>query len=61
MVEKRGKPSDEAFEEARDAGWTDEEILEIIGHVVMNTFTNYVNESLQTEVDFAVVEPVHGG
>lgn len=60
MIENRGKPSDAAFEEARNAGWTDEEIIEIVGHVVMNTFTNYMNETIQTEVDFPQVEPVHG-
>lgn len=59
VIENRGKPSDEAFQEAKDAGWTDEEIIEIVGHVVMNTFTNYMNDTMQTEVDFPRVEPVH--
>ena len=26
--------------------------LEIIGHVALNVFTNYVNEALKTEIDF---------
>lgn len=60
MIENRGKPSGEALEDARNAGWTDEEIIEIVGHVVMNTFTNYMNDTMQTEVDFPLVKPVHG-
>lgn len=59
VIENRGKPSDAALEESRDAGWTDEEIIEIVGHLAMNTFTNYMNDTMQTEVDFPHVEPVH--
>lgn len=58
MVENRGHPSDEVFEVAREAGYTDEQIVEMISTVVLATFTNYLNESIGTEVDLPLVEPV---
>jgi hypothetical protein len=30
--------------------------MEIIANVVLNTFTNYVNEVADTEIDFPVVQ-----
>jgi hypothetical protein len=41
------------IEKVRTAGYGDAEILEIIAHVALNTFTNYVNEALGTEIDFS--------
>ena len=58
LVETRGKPSDEAFEEAREAGYSDEQIVEIVATVALATFSNYMNETLKTEVDLPVVEPM---
>jgi len=58
LVETRGKPSDEAFEEAREAGYSDEQIMEIVATVALATFSNYMNETLKTEVDLPVVEPM---
>jgi alkylhydroperoxidase family enzyme len=58
VVEYRGHPSDEAFNEAREAGYTDEQIIEMVATVVLATFTNYMNDTLQTEVDLPVREPI---
>ena len=58
VVESRGHPSDESFEEAREAGYTDEQIIEMVATVVLSTFTNYMNDTIQTEVDFPVREPI---
>ena len=58
VVENRGHPSDESLEEAREAGYTDEQIIEMIATVVLSTFTNYMNDTIQTEVDFPVREPI---
>ena len=57
VVETRGHPSDDALDEARNAGYTDEQILEIVGTVVLATFTNYMNDTMGTEVDLPVREP----
>lgn len=39
----------------RDAGGTDEEIAETIGHVALNVLTNYFNKAAGVEIDFPVV------
>jgi hypothetical protein len=46
---------DEAPARARQAGITDTEIIEIVGHVVLNVFTNYRNNVSGTVIDFPVV------
>jgi len=48
----RGNVKDELFNEVKAAGYDDEQIVEIIAHVALNTLTNYMNEVLGTEVDF---------
>ncbi|SER16184.1 uncharacterized peroxidase-related enzyme [Nitrosomonas sp. Nm51] len=52
----RGAVSDGDLQAVRDAGYSDAEIVEIIGNVALNTLTNYINEVLGTEIDFPVVE-----
>jgi uncharacterized peroxidase-related enzyme len=48
----RGRVPPEQIEKVRAAGYDDGQIVEIIAHVGLNTFTNYVNEALGTEIDF---------
>lgn len=60
VVETRGHPSDEALDEAREAGYSAEEILEMIAHVALTTFSNYTNDLVGTELDLPKVERVHG-
>lgn len=52
VAEKHGHVSDADVSAARDAGLTDEEIIEIIANVALNIFTNYFNETVLSEVDF---------
>lgn len=40
----------------RDAGFGDEAIVEIVAHVALNLFTNYVNVALSVPVDFPAGE-----
>lgn len=56
IVKNRGKVSDADFNAVRAAGFSDAEIVEIVGHVALNTLTNYINEVLGTEVDFPAVD-----
>jgi uncharacterized peroxidase-related enzyme len=56
IVNNRGKVSDSDFEAVRAAGYSDAEIVEIVGHVALNTLTNYINEVLGTEIDFPAVD-----
>lgn len=55
VTEKRGWVSDAEVQAVRKAGFTDGEVLELIGAVALNTLTNYINHIAQTEVDFPVV------
>jgi alkylhydroperoxidase family enzyme len=57
VVETRGQPSDEALEEVRNAGYTDEQIIEMVATISLASFTNYMNDFMGTEVDFPVQEP----
>lgn len=56
IVINRGKVSDNDFKAVRAAGYSDAEIVEIVGHVALNTLTNYINEVLGTEIDFPTVD-----
>ncbi len=52
---KHGHLADADLASARNAGLGDAEILEVIGVVSLNIFTNYVNDVAKTEIDFPVV------
>jgi uncharacterized peroxidase-related enzyme len=56
IVERRAQLSDEDFATLRRAGFDDEEVVEIIAHVALNVFTNYVNVALRVPVDFPAVK-----
>lgn len=56
ITNNRGTVSDGDLQAVRDAGYSDAEIVEIIGNVALNTLTNYINETLGTEIDFPVVD-----
>lgn len=52
LVEDRGRVDPADVAALREHGWTDEEIVETIGQVALNLFTNYVNVALGVPVDF---------
>lgn len=55
LAQDRGQASDADITTLRQSGYSEAEIVEIIAHVALNTFTNYVNEALKTEIDFPAV------
>lgn len=55
IARERGQVSDADLAAVKLAGYSDAQLLEVIMHVAINTFTNYVNEVLGTEIDFPVV------
>jgi uncharacterized peroxidase-related enzyme len=59
IVAHRGRIPDESLAAVRQAGYSEAEISEIIGHVALNIFTNYFNLVAQTEVDFPKVAAAH--
>jgi uncharacterized peroxidase-related enzyme len=52
VVEKRGRCEDHDLAELRRAGVSDGAIVEIVANVALTTFTNYLNEIAQTDIDF---------
>jgi alkylhydroperoxidase family enzyme len=45
LLEKDGSPPLHVHEETREAGWADEQILEAISHVALNSFANLVTRA----------------
>jgi len=56
VVNDRAAVSDADVAALKVAGFDDEGVVEIIAHVALNLFTNYVNVALQVPVDFPGVE-----
>ncbi|ALD93569.1 carboxymuconolactone decarboxylase [Cupriavidus gilardii CR3] len=56
LVEARGQVNDADVRAVREAGFNDEEIVEIVAHVALNLFTNYVNVAFAVPVDFPGVK-----
>ena len=52
VVNDRGQVGDTDVQALRAVGFGDEEIVEILAHVALNLFTNYVNVALNVPVDF---------
>lgn len=58
VLARRGAVSDEDLAAAREAGITDAELIEIVGHVALNVLTNYTNNVARTTVDFPRAKPL---
>lgn len=52
----RGHVGDADLQAVRTAGFDDAQIVEIVQHVALNTWTNYINEVGGTEIDFPQTE-----
>ena len=53
----RGSVDDADLRAARDAGATDAEIGEVVGHLALNVLTNYFNVLARVDNDWPVVTP----
>lgn len=56
VAKNRGVVSDDEYTTVKAAGYSDAEVVEIVGHVALNIFTNYLNEVFGTEIDFPVIK-----
>jgi len=56
IVRERGHVSDADVSAVKAAGYGDDEIVEIVARVALNTLTNYINEVAKTDIDFPKVE-----
>ena len=51
LVTNRGRIKNEDFTRLRNAGYQNDEIIEVIANVAMTLFTNYFNQAIQTDSD----------
>jgi uncharacterized peroxidase-related enzyme len=56
VARARGHVAEADLAAVRLAGYSDAQVVEIVQHVALNTWTNYVNEVFKTDIDFPVVE-----
>ncbi len=56
VVEQRAAISDADVSALRQHGFDDQHIVEILAHVALNLFTNYVNVAFAVDLDFPVVK-----
>jgi uncharacterized peroxidase-related enzyme len=54
VVRQRGHVDETEVEAVRLAGYDDAQIIEIVLHVALNTWTNYINSVAGTAIDFPV-------
>jgi uncharacterized peroxidase-related enzyme len=52
VLETRGRVSDAALADVRQAGFDDAAIAEVVAHVALDVFTNYFNNVARTDLDF---------
>ena len=55
LVIERGRVTIADVEAVKAAGYSDAQLVEIVAHVALNTFTNYLNVAVDTAVDFPLV------
>jgi uncharacterized peroxidase-related enzyme len=56
VARERGHVGDVDLQAVRLAGYDDAQIVEIVQHVALNTWTNYINEVAGTEIDFPLAD-----
>ena len=55
VTQARGHVSDDDVRAVKLAGYDDAQVVEIVLHVALNTWTNYINVVAKTEIDFPLV------
>ena len=56
VARARGHVGEAALQAVRAAGYSDAQVIEIVQHVALNTWTNYINEVAATVIDFPQLE-----
>ena len=57
VVREHGHVSEDDLRAVKSAGYDNAQVIEIVLHVALNTWTNYINEVAKTDIDFPVVTP----
>lgn len=55
LVRERGQVGEDDVQAVKAAGYEDAQLIEIVLHVALNTWTNFVNTVGGTDIDFPVV------
>lgn len=55
LVRERGHVGEDALRTVKAAGYDDAQLIEIVLHVALNTWTNFINVVGATDIDFPVV------
>lgn len=55
VARARGHVGEENLRAVKLAGYDDGQVIEIVLHVALNTWTNYINTVAKTDIDFPVV------
>lgn len=55
VARERGHVSETDLAALKLAGYSDAQAIEVVLHVALNTWTNYVNEVFKTDIDFPLV------
>ena len=58
VARARGHVGDAALQAVHAAGYSDAQVVEIVQHVALNTWTNYLNEVAATDIDFPAIAPL---
>lgn len=56
LVTAKGKVTEFDVTKVLEAGYSEEQLIEMVGNVALNILTNYLNEALKTDIDFPVVD-----
>ncbi len=55
LVRHKGDLTDAEVQAVKDAGWSDEDVTEVFGHLVLNFMTNYLWKVSRNDVDFPIL------
>ena len=58
VLETKGKVSEEELQMAKEAGFNDGQIVEIVSSVVLGCLTNFINNVADTELDIPEATPL---
>lgn len=56
VARQRGHVGEGDVRAVKAAGYDDAQVIEIVLHVALNTWTNYINEVAKTDIDFPAVD-----
>ncbi|MEV6136385.1 carboxymuconolactone decarboxylase family protein [Nocardia sp. NPDC051990] len=60
VLRSHGRIDDRVVDSARERGVSDAELSEVVGHIALNTLSNYFNHVAQPELDFPPAAPTKG-